>query len=148
MNLGLHAAEPISVHSRESGNPGPRIRPKNWVPLPRGRAESGGDSNPSHLALVAVARAATEKTGLKLWRVALSRHPFVLAHILAPTLERGPQAAVEPEAVDRRGGGDCADAQQHHAAPLEAALFKHSARGPVRHPPARLPPLHAHVPQP
>src|SRR5262245_65792239 len=28
--------EPISVHSRESGNPGPRTRPKSWVPASAG----------------------------------------------------------------------------------------------------------------
>src|SRR5262245_2164688 len=57
-----------------------------------------------------------------------SRHP----PRLTPSLERGPQPAVEPEAIDRRRGGDGADASQHYAAPLEAALLEHAARGRVR----------------
>ena len=32
MNWACTAIEPISAQSRESGNPGPRTRPKNWVP--------------------------------------------------------------------------------------------------------------------
>src|SRR5882724_5559334 len=73
-------------------------------------------------------------------RVAL-RHPPGLA----PALERGPQAAIESEAVDRRRGGDRVDAQQHHAVPLEAALFQDTARGRVRHPCARFEPLEAEI---
>ena len=73
-------------------------------------------------------------------RVAL-RHPPGPA----PALQRGPQAAVESEAVDRRRGGDRVDAQQHHAVPLEAALFQDTARGRVRHPCASLEPLEAEI---
>src|SRR5262249_15662538 len=42
-------------------------------------------------------------------RLATSRHLPPLALRLAPSLERGPQPAVKPEAIDRRRGGDCAD---------------------------------------
>src|SRR3954466_3549336 len=46
----------------------------------------------------------------------------------APSLQRGPQAAVEAEAVDRRRACDRPDAQQARAGPLEAALLQHTAR--------------------
>jgi hypothetical protein len=36
MNLGLHAIEAISVHSRESGNPGAENSAKDWVPASAG----------------------------------------------------------------------------------------------------------------
>src|SRR5215813_2026844 len=64
---------------------------------------------------------------------------------LAPALERGPEATVEPEAIDRCRGGDRVDAQQRHAAPLEATLFKHATRSRVRYPRASVEPLEAEL---
>src|SRR5512141_2763564 len=49
----------------------------------------------------------------------------------APSLERRPDAALEPEAVDRRRRVDGADAGEADAGPLEAALLQHTARGGV-----------------
>src|SRR5262249_60910326 len=57
---------------------------------------------------------------------------------LAPSLERGPQPVVKPEAIDRRRGGDRVDTSQHHAVPLEAALFEDAARGRIGYPCAGL----------
>src|SRR5215472_2053779 len=57
-----------------------------------------------------------------------SRHP---SH-LPPALERCPDAALEPEAVDRRGGVERADAAEADARPLEAAFLQQTARGGVR----------------
>src|SRR5262245_23545890 len=51
----------------------------------------------------------------------------------APALERGPEAAVEAEAIDRRGRGQRSDAVEPDAGPLEAALLQHPARGRVAH---------------
>src|ERR1700751_1992358 len=53
-----------------------------------------------------------------------------LGHLacLAPGLERGPQAAIEAKAIDRRRGIDSADAAKLDAGPLEAALLQHAAR--------------------
>ena len=48
-----------------------------------------------------------------------------------PALERCPDAALQPEAVDRRRGIDGADAVKADAGPLEAALLQHPARGRV-----------------
>src|ERR1700730_9852490 len=48
-----------------------------------------------------------------------------------PRLQRRPQAAVEPKAVDRRRRVDGADARQPHAGPLEAAFLQHAARGRI-----------------
>src|SRR5262245_46593433 len=62
-------------------------------------------------------------------QVQRSRHP----PRLTPSLERGPQPAIQPEAIDRRRGSDGADASQYHAAPLEAALLEHATRGRVRY---------------
>src|SRR5580700_2218982 len=50
---------------------------------------------------------------------------------LAPSLQRRPQAAVEPKAIDRRRRVDGADARQPHAGPLEAAFLQHPARGRI-----------------
>src|SRR3984957_15310075 len=50
-----------------------------------------------------------------------------------PGLQRRPQAAVEPKAVDRRRRVDGADARQAHAGPLEAAFLQHPARGRIGH---------------
>src|SRR5262249_32727848 len=47
---------------------------------------------------------------------------------LSPAFQRGPDAALEPEAIDRRGGVDRADAAQADTGPLEAALLQHVAR--------------------
>src|SRR5207237_2231473 len=51
----------------------------------------------------------------------------------APALERGPQAAIEAEAVDRRRRIERADAVEADAGPLEAAFFEHAARGRIAH---------------
>src|SRR5580700_11400145 len=48
-----------------------------------------------------------------------------------PRLQRCPQAAVEPEAIDRRRRVDGADARQPYAGPLEAAFLQHPARGRI-----------------
>src|SRR5690349_13477613 len=53
-----------------------------------------------------------------------SRHAL---HV-APASQRDPQAAVEPEFVDRRGGPDRLDAIESDARPLEAALLQDPAR--------------------
>src|SRR5215475_15944417 len=45
------AVEPISVHSRESGNPGAENSAKDWVPASAGTNGPEGDSNSSHIAL-------------------------------------------------------------------------------------------------
>src|SRR2546429_4041558 len=74
----------------------------------------------------------------------LSRPPR-LALRLAPSLERGPQPAIKPEAIDRCRGGDRVDAPKHHAVPLEAALFEDAARGRIGHPCAGLEPLEPEI---
>src|SRR5664279_2020834 len=58
------------------------------------------------------------------------RAPLSLRHLLnpAPSLERRLDAALEPEAVDRRRRVDGADAGEADAGPLEAALLQHPAR--------------------
>ena len=63
-----------------------------------------------------------------------SHHLFAAA----PGLERGPDAALEPEAVDRRRGVDRGDTVEADAGPLEAALLQHPARGRVGDARARL----------
>src|SRR5262245_13718125 len=62
---------------------------------------------------------------------------------LAPAAQRGPQAAVEAEAVDRCRRRDGAEALQLHAGPLEAALLEHAPRRRVADPRARLQRLEA-----
>src|SRR5437016_14311278 len=57
-----------------------------------------------------------------------------LRRTVAPALERGPQAAVEAEAVDRGRRIERADAIEADAGPLEAAFFQHAARGRIAHP--------------
>jgi hypothetical protein len=51
--------------------------------------------------------------------------PLALRHALhrAPALERSPDAALQPEAIDRRRRAERADAAEAHAGPLEAALL-------------------------
>src|SRR5262245_13639876 len=61
-------------------------------------------------------------------RAALPRAPRA-----APALQRRPHAARQAEAVDRRGGPQCLEAVQLDAAPLEAALLQHLARGRIGH---------------
>src|SRR5262245_38150964 len=56
-----------------------------------------------------------------------SRHPLDLP----PALERGPDVAVEPEAVDRDRARQGADAAQAGAGPLEAALLEDAARARI-----------------
>src|SRR5262245_27034745 len=56
----------------------------------------------------------------------------------APAFERGPDAAVEPEAVDRRRALEGANAIEADAGPLEAAFLQHPARGRVGDARARL----------
>src|SRR4029078_2975098 len=51
-----------------------------------------------------------------------------------PALERRPDAALEPEAVDRRRRPDGRDAIQPDPGPLEATLLQHSARRPIGDP--------------
>src|SRR5580692_3117529 len=46
----------------------------------------------------------------------------------APALERGPDGALQPKAVERRRRVEGADTEQAHPAPLEAAFFQHPAR--------------------
>src|SRR5690349_2289713 len=46
----------------------------------------------------------------------------------APVAQRGPDTAIEAEAVDRRGTVDGADAVKSDTAPLEAALLQHAPR--------------------
>src|SRR5580704_15176055 len=48
-----------------------------------------------------------------------------------PRLQRRPQAAIQPKAVDWRRRVDGADARQPHAGPLEAAFLQHPARGRI-----------------
>src|SRR5271167_4842704 len=50
---------------------------------------------------------------------------------LAPAFQRCPDAALKPEAVDRRRRIDGADAVEADAGPLEAAFLQHPARGRV-----------------
>src|SRR5262249_29407707 len=57
---------------------------------------------------------------------------------LSPAFQRGPDTALEPEAVDRRRRVDRADAAQADAGPLEAALLQHAARRRVGDARARL----------
>src|SRR5262245_31215139 len=52
----------------------------------------------------------------------------------APALKRRPEAAVEPEAIDRRRRGQRSDAVEPDPGPLEAALLQHAAGGRVAHP--------------
>src|SRR3954453_13732866 len=52
----------------------------------------------------------------------LLRHPLHRA----PALQRGPDAAFKPEAIDRHGRTKRADAAQSDTGPLEAALFEHA----------------------
>src|ERR1700688_3831424 len=47
---------------------------------------------------------------------------------LSPAFERGPDAALEPEAIDRRRRMDRADAAEADAGPLEPAFLQHVAR--------------------
>src|SRR5436305_1184016 len=69
-----------------------------------------------------------------IWLIGAPRRPprssFLLRHPLhgAPALERGPDSAFEPEAVDRHGRAERPDAAQTDAGPLEAALLEHPAR--------------------
>src|SRR5665647_1908563 len=56
----------------------------------------------------------------------------------APGFERRPDAALEPETVDRRRRMDGADAVEADAGPLEAALLQHPARGRIGDARARL----------
>src|SRR5205823_11607263 len=62
-----------------------------------------------------------------------SGSPLDLSANFAPAPQRGPQAAVEAEAIDRGGRGDRADAVEPDAGPLEAALLQDAARGRVAH---------------
>src|ERR1700720_1242513 len=57
-----------------------------------------------------------------------SRRPSRHAADSTPGLERQPQAAIEPKAVDRCRGMNGADAREAHASPLERALLQHAAR--------------------
>src|SRR6267142_4581763 len=45
-----------------------------------------------------------------------------------PALERGPDAALEPEAIDRRRRMNRADAAKADAGPLESAFLQHAPR--------------------
>src|SRR5712692_490259 len=56
----------------------------------------------------------------------------------SPALERRPDAALEPEAVDRRGGVNRADAAQTDAGPLESAFLQHAPRRWIGHARRRL----------
>src|ERR1043165_8289433 len=59
----------------------------------------------------------------------MSRHLLQRAALhRTPTLQRGPDAALEPEAIDRYRRPERADAAQADAGPLEAALLQHAAR--------------------
>src|SRR5229473_896525 len=49
----------------------------------------------------------------------------------APALERGPDRALEPEAVDRRRAFQRADAVEPDPGPLEAAFLQHPPRGRI-----------------
>src|SRR5262245_56996198 len=60
-------------------------------------------------------------------------HALISRAHSAPALERRPEAAVEPEAIDRRGRGERPDAVEADPGPLEAALLKHPSRGRVAH---------------
>src|SRR3954464_12518842 len=55
------------------------------------------------------------------------RHPLHRA----PAFWRGPDAAFEPETVDRHGRAERADAAEPDAGPLEAALLPPAARSRV-----------------
>src|SRR5947209_2912045 len=63
-----------------------------------------------------------------------SGHPFHRA----PAFQRGPDAAFEPEAVDRHRGAERADTAEADAVPLEAALLQDAARARIGHAHARL----------
>src|SRR5262249_8624739 len=66
--------------------------------------------------------------------VRYSPNTLNLFRCLAPIPWRGPPATVEAEAVDRRRGGERAEAIEADAGPLEAALLQHPARGRIAHP--------------
>src|SRR5438552_1182406 len=54
----------------------------------------------------------------------VSRH----ARDRAPAFQRGPDAALEAEAIDRHRRAERADAAKTDAVPLEAALLQHAPR--------------------
>src|SRR5262245_43992430 len=60
-------------------------------------------------------------------------HALIPGAHLAPALERRPEAAVEPEAIDRCGRGQRTDPVEPNPGPLEAALLQHPARGRIAH---------------
>src|SRR5688572_18125518 len=63
---------------------------------------------------------------------------FLTAFSRAPALQRYPQTAVEPEAIDRRRARERADAVQTDAGPLEAALLQDATRRRIGHARGRL----------
>src|SRR5262245_1565582 len=77
---------------------------------------------------------------MKWWQTATTRWSWrcrgenALALLRCPALQRYPEAAVEPEAVARRRGGEGADPQKAHAGPLETAFLQHPARRRIAHP--------------
>src|SRR5580692_6971872 len=81
----------------------------------------------SRRALVAQFKFPSRSVTAKTASTSTSNH----ATDVPPRLQRRPQAAIEPKAVDRRRRVDGADARQPHAGPLEAAFLQHPARGRI-----------------